>query len=717
MGEATFTGILRGVLRFYSVLDELEDQSPSFRFEGGVENIPGAPVALFLNALAATGAVSSRDLYWQFTRVVTLAAELKFGELPSNFALPGNPFTGPNRMANWDRDDDLDDGSVREVGAVLLRRVQDIDARLREGWRFLSELGLALPAGPELPRHEQSDATSAPLILEELGITSGRAKLLIGEVFAQIREASVGLPTTAIVFDDRVLFTSTPQCKLDRYVEFDLDDFRKLHNASVEVQIEILEALRTREYVTYGALADALPSRPSIACLRSHARSLAAAGAITLTTIVERRKGLVERQSTFAVSTSTERALERLVHLRAVRGATILGRIQIRRLLTAFFPTSEDLEFIRALVLMRTGFNVATVDALLPSGWYKPHPHRPETLVEIYAQKARARGLKQSTYSNRHKPFHAYDLINRALEWTKPLQNLASEWLLNDSHSPAAARQHAQRWRARNVEGLHDHVWIYLDDEGFIRTTREARWARVQAEIEQSGVRDANGCFPEFGGRIIRRAWASFAYEKSGYNLVVTKLLLGHSDFDSLLAYIASKAEHDRIFRSWHSLQLGVLELAVEGQMTPKALADWLRSHGMPDPQAKNIEAGGTRSRAGMLCADPTAPDVGLEPKHVAGRVCQRQRCLLGCSQAYPTFETAEYLARRITELRHIRTQSSVLAWSASDDPRELEMAEAIFARYAPAVQERTLSSAGARRPIIGTISQRAVRHLEGAVE
>ncbi|GFE77916.1 hypothetical protein NTCA1_55650 [Novosphingobium sp. TCA1] len=92
--------------------------------------------------------------------------------------------------------------------------------------------------------------------------------------------------------------------------------------------------------------------------------------------------------------------------------------------------------------------------------------------------------------------------------------------------------------------------------------------------------------------------------------------------------------------------------------------------------------------------------------------MCTVQNCYDGCSRAYPTFDTAIYVAREISRLEQLKSSIDIIAWTESDYGERLEAAEEIFRQYAPKVQADAIKAVKARppRPMFGTASVGARR-------
>lgn len=373
-----------------------------------------------------------------------------------------------------------------------------------------------------------------------------------------------------------------------------------------------------------------------------------------------------------------------------VKGAAPATVAQIVRALHAFVPRKFDLLAALALLLQQTGWNVSTALDLDVRDWWKPHPTHPDLVVKMYSSKGRAGGTLQPAFSLRKKRLKPFDLVNRVLEWTKPLREAVENKLAEIKQSlelnPSNAELLAEEAR---LDALSSRLWLHLDFHGKITTLEkdDVKWTWINEILRNSGVL-SNGSPMVFSQDLTRKSYACFVYETSGYNLIITQVALGHKDFSSLIAYLDRKRIRKRNRREWFGLQCALLESLEQGALLRTVLAKQLRKGVITPEEVTRLEQRSARTRQGFLCADPWNPDEHADPGHRSGEVCREQRCLAGCSKAFATWDTAQWLALYILELRRRRERTPVPLWHESDDDVDLGIAEDLLDRFSEANQQ-----------------------------
>ncbi|OJX77440.1 hypothetical protein [Magnetospirillum sp. 64-120] len=382
-------------------------------------------------------------------------------------------------------------------------------------------------------------------------------------------------------------------------------------------------------------------------------------------------------------------------------------------------PAQTDLLPVFCLFLLRTGWNTSTAMDMQAEHWSRPHPTRPQQVVELQSAKARARGAVQKTYSLKHKPEHPYQLICRVLEWTRPLRDALQrqiDSLQIESQGKGLVDIKAIEAEMSALRGLKNRVWLFLTKDGRISCLgKDTRYAYVNDLFREDGIVH-QGRQLEFNQALTRNSWGIFAYESSGYNLLVTQLALGHKDLSSILHYINQKAIRNRHRRQFFDFQTHVFNEVGIGRLNPHILRQLVQNGRLTSTEAETLGKGGFRTRQGVTCVNPYAPDKGIAPSHEEGKLCQSQACLMGCSKAFVTYDCLEYVAERILHLRHYRDLMPLQAWVTSDYPHDLEFLEQIMDMFAETNRRAAFERAQRKAaPPIYTLPSAATLNRAGA--
>jgi hypothetical protein len=380
----------------------------------------------------------------------------------------------------------------------------------------------------------------------------------------------------------------------------------------------------------------------------------------------------------------------------------------------AFVPMEEDVVCVFALFSMHTGWNFATTLDMLEDHWCRDHPTRPDLAVQLYSKKARAqtgrrKGKTQFAYSLKYKKFRPHDLILRAIRWTEPLrQQIRNEIAALEGRQSEAIASSAQvaadRARLDALKRRVRRVWLFLDKRGDINCLNEDRVSHnrwISHLIKENSIRLKDGSYLKFSQDLVRKSWAVFAYESSGYNLIITQIALGHSDLSSLLTYLDRKVIWNRNRRAWFNLQRNLLKVLRLGALNVKLLRKLVRGGELSAEEARLIRSGAPLTRQGVRCANPREPDPHVEPSHRRGDTCRGQNCMAGCSKAFVSFETAEFLARRILELRVLRDSMPLAAWVSSDYPHDLQFAERVLGEFSEENQRAAFAACSTKRHFV----------------
>ncbi|PZU67321.1 MAG: hypothetical protein DI540_12130 [Sphingobium sp.] len=714
----TFKNLASDLTHLFLFLDWLEatsgsgqDPVSSISFDGAVEDLPGAIWGLFEAWLPKQieGDVLSR-VYSQCARVARSAAQEKFGELPGNFILAPNRFPQSKGSNNWDRTDDIDgeDDDYRIIGEALIASLKSATTRIAEG-RYLLPDEASSPPKDGVPTAVEHVGGGVNADTDE---SRERRVIEYGHLWREL-DSSHRFAKTAVL---RV----SPPAFFDRYPNRVIqDDFlspapggRTDLPIVVEYRAKIISAVLQGPLAVGndGVDASGVPHQ----ALTRDGKALVKAGWIDH--IYHHRKNQY-----YCANDRTKEALERChIFLDGLKSGR-LSMTEQHKLLHLALATKQELQCAFALFLLRTGFNASTALEIVPGNWHRPHPIHGEngTYVDIYAVKNRAAGKIQTAQSSTNKDFTAFDIMRRVIAWTEPLRLMLGkrihviEATIRDKSSGLSAQERmALRQTLPRLRDLQNRAWLVVQDDGSIAELA-IDWPTLNAALATSGVKRSNGDPVKLSQGMTRRAWAIFAYEKSGANLILTKIALGHSDFASLITYIANQKRRSRHRRDWLDLGGALLRQFQTGQSTaPDIIRSLVSSGRLTEEEGGTLASGTSISAQGMQCSDPTKPDAHIDPSHRHGEMCTVQNCYDGCSRAYPTFDTAIYVAREISRLEQLKSSIDIIAWTESDYGERLEAAEEIFRQYAPKVQADAIKAVKARppRPMFGTASVGARR-------
>lgn len=649
----SFAAMFQDLTTFFRFLDEMEHAAQgedcTFHVPNSAVEVHGHVWSLFTQWLSTEGDRRAHFIYSTCRRLFSMAAENECPDAETGHFLPPNPFASPKKLASRGGAESLDESDLtledfRAINRALRQQVEGTISRLQDSELVLKgELERRRAVCPKCcwdHRFHHLEQTMS-VISDEVEQTGFYPRnLTVREVCFR-----AGLPRAEKYGNDR-----QQQIMRSRLVDF---------VASQKGNYKVIATNESYEWHIWG---DALPELYDLGTKLGWQLADWKRGSGTYYTF--------ENAAPATVS-------------------------QIIRGLHAFVPRKDDLLAALALLLQQTGWNVSTGVDLNIRDWWKPHPTHPNHVVKMYAPKGRARGAMQPAFSLRKKRLRPFDLVNRVLKWTAPLRDSILHELAQVtellSHQPA---HKVLRTRKIKLEALSTRLWLYLDLEGNITGLKKAdlRWSWVNEIIRQALPSRASDKAIAFSQELTRKAYACFVYETSGYNLIVTQVALGHKDFASLITYLERKRIKRRNRRAWFDLQCSLLDGLGQGAVLRAVLAKQIRKGSITEKEIELLESRSSLTRQGFLCTNPFDPDVQADPGHREGEICKEQRCLSGCSKAFATWDTAQWIALHILELRRRRELTPVPLWHESDDDLDLNIAEALLARYTEENQARALA-------------------------
>jgi hypothetical protein len=667
--QSTIGVMYADIIPFFRFLDEMEDASHAngtrFPSVEGVWQVPGQIWSLFTEWLKGQGNDRAHFIYSTCKRLFRVAAHAS-NVHQLEYYLPPNPFRNPQKNRNSgantkadQADPTLDD--LRVLTGTLRAQMELTEARFAKVRRLL--------AGEE-SLDPQPDMT----------------KVGWPERFQAVDEAMARIAANISAGKG---FYPRNLSGLEVYRNAGFDRSKPLWKSP---SLDIMRA-RVREFVdkTKGQILHVCPWNDEYEwhIWGPHLEALEGLGESKSWSVVDMQAGSGVYYTIGDASPATVQQITEGLH--------------------AFVPRQNDLRAAIGLFLLHSGWNISTALDLDATNWWRPHPTHPDILAQIFAPKVRAKGRIQHAYSLKSKAFRPFDIIQRVLRWTEPLraslqQRLAvlEKMLLED---PTNELLQSER---EYIASIVKRVWLFVNLDGRIvaAAKQDMRWSWVNLLFKQAGV-EVDGAPVQFTQSLTRKSFAVFVYETSGYNLIVTQVALGHKDFSSLLAYLDRKRIRTANRRSWFHLQVEVLKGLEAGALMSTLLAKKLRKGSISEEEVHALEQRSARTRQGFACADPMNPDKKADPGHRDGQVCREQRCLTGCSKAFATWDTAQWLALYVLELRRRRDQTPFPLWSESDDDIDLRVAEDLLSCYSDANQKRAFAWAHRKiqqRPVLVTL-------------
>jgi integrase len=638
--RVSFGVMIQDLAPFFRFLDEMEDAAAgarcAFRSPSAALEVQGHVWSLFTQWLSAEGDRRAHFIYSTCKRLFTMAASTESEQLDA-FLLPPNPFRNPQKIRHsrhkLSDETDLSLDSLRAINRALQTQVEGTIGRFQEAERALQGEALKRRApGATCCWHHRNECIEQVMasITEEIARTGHYPRNISANEIC--KRAGLIKVVNSGTSEQRDLMRK----KLSSFV------------SGAEGTYKVFLENDSYEWHVWG---DALPEL--------HALGRDAGWEV----------------NHWQQGSGTYYKFDRAAP------ATVA---QIVRALHAFVPRKHDLLAALALLLQQTGWNVSTALDLDVRDWWKPHPTHPDLVVKMYAPKGRAGGTLQPAFSLRKKKLKPFDLVTRVLEWTAPLRDSVKHKLAETKRLLASDADNAALLQEEaRLDALRSRLWLHLDFHGKITTLEkdDVKWTWINEILKKSGVK-LNNDPVVFSQDLTRKSYACFVYETSGYNLVITQVALGHKDFSSLIAYLDRKRIRKRNRRAWFDLQCALLGTLKEGALLRTVLAKQLRDGAVTADEIRRLDERSSRTRQGFLCANPWEPDEHADPGHRSGEICREQRCLSGCSKAFATWDTAQWLALHVLELRRRREQTPVPLWHESDDDVDLGIAEDLLNRF-----------------------------------
>lgn len=171
----------------------------------------------------------------------------------------------------------------------------------------------------------------------------------------------------------------------------------------------------------------------------------------------------------------------------------------------------------------------------------------------------------------------------------------------------------------------------------------------------------------------MRDAFATHIYDASFGNIFLVKRALGHREVATTRIYLRQKRQLRERFSLVSKLTNVILtEVGANWTIDPTILHMRVNDPNFSEADRERLFF---RTRLGMGCANPRAPDKDLAPNHVEGTDCFVQRCIL-CRQGFIFSDAYADLADRHADLIWLRKKTLPDRWLTSNLSWELEAIE-----------------------------------------
>ncbi|KQQ11828.1 hypothetical protein ASF53_16840 [Methylobacterium sp. Leaf123] len=373
-------------------------------------------------------------------------------------------------------------------------------------------------------------------------------------------------------------------------------------------------------------------------------------------------------------------------------GMTERGRDGIVGKLRWFHPSYHDTAIYLWLVVLGTGWNLATclaLDVSNDAGWVSDHPYKSAAKL-LHAFKARA-GRKVFAYSATEPEFHPYRIVRYMITRTAPLRETLRHRLAAEQERCATAPSPAAQAEIERLRQALRSPWLYhvVNAVGAVNcfasedSAKLNRIARIVAQ--RAGLMERHPALAAMTTTVARDGWMAHAYDQSGYSVVMAQLAGQHADARSLLHYLRRRRYRTHSERTMRRVQdASFSEIAARRPLDPTRLRLLVEAGGITPTQEKRLLDHRMRTRLGMGCLDPTHPPRHLAPDHREGSLCRIQRCT-GCRHGVVFQDSLGPLARRRAELLELQRTLPFAVWAQSPSfGEELRSIELTLETFAP---------------------------------
>lgn len=361
--------------------------------------------------------------------------------------------------------------------------------------------------------------------------------------------------------------------------------------------------------------------------------------------------------------------------------------VSMEQLKYGLYPSRSDVSVMAGLFIAQSGWNASTLLSLdiSSSEWAQPHGMvKSSRLMMLQSWKARSKQY-QWVLSIEKMKTGPYQIIKRLIDRTSSIRS----FLGAGSDVPK--------------ETLLLSPWVYVGGIGAYASTATA--LSIAGKHSGAGLEGwwkayltkYNKQAPEgkrFSGSVtlsdFRDIFAEYVFKTSRYNWLYAQWALGHKSVKTTRHYLRTLMWK----RAGEAQLLKITTILIDG-LEVSARVDPVEIRARAEFNYEPSEADIDRlekyrekkselklTYSGYYCSDPTHPPREIDPSNPSdGSVpCRRQERCGGCikGQAVDGF----YLARRVVELRHIRSQVSVTGWSDSHQSSDLDALEASLKQW-----------------------------------
>lgn len=370
----------------------------------------------------------------------------------------------------------------------------------------------------------------------------------------------------------------------------------------------------------------------------------------------------------------------------------LFAGITFRELVNALAPSAVEVTAGVLIVSMETGW-IDTVQAIdLTGEWYALR--RGECLDNL--QKTDSVVLF-ATRTKTSKPHIAIGLAGprfRSFQIIKRLESRSS--LLRDCLREARRQAEALEDRAKRkkdvaeIDILLKSPWLFFNRNdrghaavGVFKSNSIEKDLSIIRSRAISGLSTADRNDIELVDSIKRLRWsdlrdafAAHIYAASGNNMFLLKKALNHSSLSVSRQYVRQRQQINSRFEAFRRIMEAALSEVNSGRSIDPTIL-FLSSNYTDFREEDRAKLQAYRTRMGMGCRNPRAPDPQLSPGRPHGALCAVQRCVL-CSQGIVLRDAYEGLADRHADLIWLRKHSTPARWLTSTFSWEIEALELV---------------------------------------
>lgn len=374
------------------------------------------------------------------------------------------------------------------------------------------------------------------------------------------------------------------------------------------------------------------------------------------------------------------------------------------------YPDAEDIRSAFHYCLAATGWNPAVFLSLdADSAFVEAHPKDPTRyLLRGYKARSKSEQISEGLYKSQSS---AGVILLTLQQRTEPLrarlrkdlaeQELAMEQLLNQEASPS--RLDEQRKVVARLRTGVSSLWLYVSastDKINWLDPHETTYTRfkqvpgittfldaVVSRINSQQPADQQVASLKPGD--FRDAFAAYAYQLSGGMVLYVMKALGHKSLRSTQHYLDNTILNEQSIQLYRSFSNSLwAEIKVHKRLDPTIIAKCSRD-GHASAEARERLAtyrSLRRSRIGVGCKDPTNPPPSIAPSFRADgkAMCHVHRCMLCLDHAVILPDSVTGIAKRLAELRSIRSGMSTVAFLESSFSEEMENTELALGAFDP---------------------------------